>query len=134
MTRLADDDLRRGRPRPRAREQRRWLVVRLGVPARLVSAPTLAAARHAVQEYRNDEMFLHPGASASRLLFVYGARGRNLPMKSSELEANAAPEALLKFDQPLQRNERLAILFAVHGGKHSRVIVQRGHRRPQALP
>lgn len=89
-----------------------------------VSAPLLAPAGHGVQAYTNYGTLLHLGASASLLLFVYGggAAGR--------LELDAAAQAVLQLDHPLQRNEWLAVLIAIESGQHSCMVVERGHRRP----
>src|SRR5207248_722624 len=54
--------------------------------------------------------------------------------ESLEVDCRSAAETVLEFDQSLQDSERLAVLLAVESGQHPRVIVDRGDRRPQALP
>ena len=53
---------------------------------------------------------------------------------SSRSELDAAADLVLDLDQPLEDIEWLAVLFAVEGGQHPRVIVDGGHSRPQTLP
>ncbi len=85
IARLADDHPRVRGLRPPLNGTPQLVVVRSEVAASLVGAPLLAASGHGVRAYMNDGTILHLGASASRLLFVYGADAAGW----SELDAAA---------------------------------------------